>query len=457
MATAFKQFKPNIGKKSKKQKKEDEALTHFRVRVLDLIDLYLESEPSMYNCLEIMVVLLRILEFAIKDEHQKPLLNRTRSSLKKLSTIKKFKSIDDIDETTLSDLFNSLLEKGTKNFFIMQEMNDKISECCLFVIRCVEYLNLLDDVPKKIKKHSKKAIVGTISQSLEMYFTKRECYVPYGLFKSIMLSTWVGTFKLIPLILQYIFDNQVKVFKKCQAIELGKLFFGNHRLLSMYTTVESFDESLHSFSENIINFFNKPENDIKEKFVRDLMTLLGVLKKSPVNHELLRWKDICDKLIEFRTSVVITKSTKVVFNRLCRVLEIDSNVTLKPNLIKLAGNVELSEQNSEISDKQSTSVKSDIKAVRKEKKPKPLASGVSKLKKETQMLRMQSLSDGLSIDFAEANLKNENLDDDSINPKRTHSDDATEESDESPRKKLRNSKNVESKQVKKRKKNNSSN
>lgn len=387
----------------------------------------------MYLCLEIMVVLLRCLEFSIKDEHQKPLSNRIRSSLKTLSNVKKFNSIEDIDETTLSDLFDSLLEKGTKNYFVMQEMNDKISECCLFIITCVEYLNSSDEVGKKTKKHVKKAIVMTMSQSLEMYFTKRECYIPYGLFKNIMSSVWIGTFKLIAPILDYIFNTKVKAFKRCQALELAKIFFGNHRLLNMYTTTDDLAESLLNFSESIEQFFGDTQNiNVKEKFVRNLMNTLSVLKKSPIEQEKINWICIGEKMTEFRANLAITKNTRVPYNKLCRLLGIDCAVTLKKNLIKL-GTAE-----NDVSDQESVAIEANtMDADRRKVTKSKRKNNLTKLKKETQMLRMQNLSEGLSIDFTEAGLKDERLDEDSGLLKRKSNEISVVEDGDSTKKKFK--------------------
>lgn len=401
----------------------------------------------MYLCLEIMVVLLRCLEFTIKDEHQKPLLNRIRASLKKLCNVKKFNSIEDIEDTTLSDLLNSLLEKGTKNYFVMQEMNDKISECCLFIIKCTEYLNSLEEAPKKLKKHPKKAITSIILECLETYFAKRESYVPYGLFKNIFQSNWSGCYKLITFILQYIFNDDIRAFKRCQALELAKIFFGNHRLLTTYSAMESFDEILENFGENVTKLFNTTQNIcVKEKFVRDIMIVLSAMKKSPINHEKINWDKIGESLLEFRSNVAFTKHTKVAYNKLCRVLDIDGAVTLKSNLIKL-GNAHVNNK----SDDENETAEDDTKVNKKGKK-----LNNTKLKKETQILRMQSLSEGLMVDFTESDIKEEKLDDHKINGKRSISEDEDSEvNDETPKKKLKTiSKNKEKRKTKKKSLNN---
>lgn len=73
LSEAFCLLKKTKPKKSKKQSKEDEELTHFRVRVIGLLKKYLSGEPDLALCLDLIIPLFELLEFCIKDPHQKPL------------------------------------------------------------------------------------------------------------------------------------------------------------------------------------------------------------------------------------------------------------------------------------------------------------------------------------------------------------------------------------------------
>jgi DNA polymerase phi len=70
-------------KKSKKQLNDDRILMHFRIRAIDLLEVYLKSdhvgtEASLLTYIDVMLVLFSLLEFCIRDVHQKPLENRVR-------------------------------------------------------------------------------------------------------------------------------------------------------------------------------------------------------------------------------------------------------------------------------------------------------------------------------------------------------------------------------------------
>lgn len=101
LSAAFRILRENRQSRSKKQEKSAQALTHFRIRVMDLLETYLECGPSMAIVLDIILPLFTLLEYCIKDPHQKPLQDRLRSCLKKLAAVKRFKDTNDVDEDLL--------------------------------------------------------------------------------------------------------------------------------------------------------------------------------------------------------------------------------------------------------------------------------------------------------------------------------------------------------------------
>ncbi|KMQ94074.1 myb-binding protein 1a, partial [Lasius niger] len=118
LAAAFKLLRENRQVRSKKQEKTSEALTHFRIRVIDLLNIYLGTCPSMAVALDMIVPLFALLEFCIKDPHQQPLKHRVQTCLKKLSTIKKFEDTTGVDDTLLTTVLkvNSAFDSNIRYF-----------------------------------------------------------------------------------------------------------------------------------------------------------------------------------------------------------------------------------------------------------------------------------------------------------------------------------------------------
>ncbi|KAG5894715.1 hypothetical protein JTB14_006135 [Gonioctena quinquepunctata] len=413
LADAFRKFKPNHGKR-KKQTKDQETLTHFRIRVLDLVEIYLESTPSMILSLEIMLPLLQAVEFCIRDEHQGPLLTRLKSCLKKLTNLKKFSDTEGVDGTVLHDLLKSLLEKGTKTAWIVQDMGVQIADCCIFVIRCSNLLITSEMTPKKTKKRLKSSIAEVVSSELETYMHQRDCFTPLLLFKNILRQSWDGSLDLVMLLLRYIFDEDIKAFKKNQVFELLKLFYTNQRYLSSNTEKirEILSEDHASFCKNVLNLFKSltesPEaQKVKEKFISNVFDVLSVMKTTCLNIDNIRWQEISEIIREYRSTVTFSKDTKISFSKLCNRLGVSNVVKMKPKPVSLH-----TDKSDEDDDKTS---ERNVREKRKKSKNKEKL----RLKKEAKELRLNSLSQGFGkvdfrtdIDMREADINGDERDTD---------------------------------------------
>lgn len=397
LAAAFKQHKPNRGKQ-KKQSKDDETLTHFRIRVLDLIEIYINSTPSLDLSLQIMLPLLQAIEFSIRDNHQLPLHNRLKSCLKKLTNLKKFSGTE-VDETQLCECLKSLLEKGTKTTWIVQDMRVEIAQCCIFIIKCSDIVISSETTSKKTKKKLKNALTDIISSELYSFFHNRDSLTPIVLFKNILSMSWEGCLALVPLMLEYIFDSEVKPFKKNQATELLKIFYLNQRYLNPNKDkiTEALKDQHETFSDSLITFFTDlrgetHDGSVKEKFVCSLFNLLSTMKTCCLNLDNINWKKIGELVSEYRSHVTFSKDAKSSFNRLCQRLGVSHVVkqkTVKPTV--------------PTKDKEEQTTEQQQKAVDGRKKSKKMKNKEKlKQKKEAKQMRLQSLSEGLGgMDFTE--------------------------------------------------------
>lgn len=192
LAAAFKLLKEMRKTQLKKQEKNAQELTHFRIRVIDLLESYLDNGPSMALALDTLVPLFTLLEFCIKDPHQKPLENRVRTCLKKLSTVKKFQSVEDVDAELLTTVLKALIEKGERSAAVCQEMGDKLAQCCVFLVRCSQQIEASTD-----------SFIRIFGENLTAYFKKRDCILPAILFKSLLQLCWVGNWHLAPLLVSF--------------------------------------------------------------------------------------------------------------------------------------------------------------------------------------------------------------------------------------------------------------
>ncbi|CAG5044426.1 unnamed protein product [Parnassius apollo] len=277
LAEAFKQFYQGKGKKSKKDRKDKKALSDFRVRVLDLIDIYLEKDPAMDVCLAMITPLTRSLEFCIQDNQCIELENRIRKTIKNLCKIRKFSSTQDVTIGTLCDHLKSVVDKGTRSHFMFQALGDVITYFATFIIHCS--IKITSNMPKK-KKHVS-PLIDILKDALRNYFRNRNCLLPIIFFHNVLQLEWDGNYDLVPIIVDNIFDKDVRHFRRNEGIELLAGFYrslkrykpSSEKILNKLSTLETdFEERLKSVVKLGEDF------KVKSNFVVSLKKLLNTMR-----------------------------------------------------------------------------------------------------------------------------------------------------------------------------------
>lgn len=115
LAAAFKAIKktsPSASKKSKSHRIQTTTVMHFRIRVLDLLEIYIQQKPTQLVTVEIMLNLFNMIEFCNENE-LKPLQNKVEKLLQKVTTIKQFEKDEegDITEENICDFIRLIVEK----------------------------------------------------------------------------------------------------------------------------------------------------------------------------------------------------------------------------------------------------------------------------------------------------------------------------------------------------------
>lgn len=119
-------------KKSKSVKMADKALLHFRMRVLDLVDIYLKNNPQMEICLEILIFFYDLMPFAVS---QQQFYQRFEKIFAQLSQLKTFslETVQNVTQKNLAEIFNRILEKlSMEKFNVQSQLYFK--NACTFMI-----------------------------------------------------------------------------------------------------------------------------------------------------------------------------------------------------------------------------------------------------------------------------------------------------------------------------------
>ncbi|XP_034231302.1 myb-binding protein 1A [Thrips palmi] len=265
LAKAFEAMKMSRNsKKKKKQTKNQESVTHFRIRVLDLVDLYISKEPSMEMCLECVAPLLSLMAFCLKDVHQKPLETRTRSVLHLLTKVKKFSSVAGVDEGSLADQIKSLAVKRAQSTTTFLGLSDLISECCTFLVRCSDIVRAQSESAESDKQNP---VVNVYEALLLEFFNNRESLLPVSIFSDVLNSTWSGCWCIAPSIVQYAFSSEVRLFRRGQALDLLIQFFNNRRMKNLANDKQKkmLKKIVSSIISHSIELLNGSDDDSSRK------------------------------------------------------------------------------------------------------------------------------------------------------------------------------------------------
>ncbi|CAB3246386.1 unnamed protein product [Arctia plantaginis] len=281
LAEAFKQFRQGKGRKTKKDRKDKKTLSDFRVRVLDLIDIYLEKDPSMDICLGMIAPLTRCLEFCIQDQFTE-LENRVRKTIKNLAKVRKFSSVDDVSIEILCDYMKATIDKGARSHFLFQALGDVITFFATFIIHC----SLKIKYPKSPKK-TKSApdvngpLLSILKESLQSYFQNRNCMLPIIFFHNILQTEWNGSYELVPVIIENVFNNGVRQFRRNEGLELMAGFFRALRR-NKPNSEKVFNDllSLEAKFENALIQISKSNTEftVKNNFLTTLKKLINIIK-----------------------------------------------------------------------------------------------------------------------------------------------------------------------------------
>jgi DNA polymerase phi len=226
LANAFKMLKANRkSKPSKADKIAEKTLLHFRMRALDLVEIYLKNNPQMEICLEALIFFYDLMPIAIKNEKQSPLLPRFDGIFMQLAQLKSFslETVANVTSKHLAETLTNMLDKTVKEKTNIQQLNH-FSRAFIFLINCSQILQKLapgeDEVLRKVLEH------------LREFFTHRNPTLQLNTFVKILTTQWSGNFKMANFIANEGLQATVRSLRRTQSLQMLKSFFKNHHLFA---------------------------------------------------------------------------------------------------------------------------------------------------------------------------------------------------------------------------------
>lgn len=309
LSEAFKSVRKNTSggkKKTKLERTTNTAVLHFRIRVLDLIEIYLKTSPTLAITLNILTDLIPMYENCAGNKDLEPLTRRLLHVLKILYNLKEFSSTENVSEAKLYELFENIIEVKT-NPSAFNEQNKLRSNICGFLITVSQLLKSKDQI-----------LLEAIAGCLEQFLKSRNPRVQFSSFMEILRTRWIGILKLGQIISKTILleAEAYRPFRRSQAIELLTTIYKNHAFIS--NEIEEFNQcnkKIEAAIKYYIQWLKKERKSSSKEFTALLQLLQEVHKCSLTISEFectLDWTKLCE-IIQSTRRLIEVDSYQIYF------------------------------------------------------------------------------------------------------------------------------------------------
>lgn len=310
-------------KKTKRERTINTTVMHFRIRVLDLIEIYLKTSPSLMVTLEILLTLVSLTDHCRTNKDSEPLAQRSNHVMRTLLALRQFANVDDVTEANLADLLSNLVEAIP--ITVDEQHNSLLSRCMVFLIGCSQTL------PTQ-KRRSAQPLLDALRDLMENFLKSRNTKVSINCFKAIINLRWTGAWQLGQTLVQssLLAKEKARVFRRTQALILLQLLFKNHGFIGPFRNeFTKFCAPIESGIITYIKWLRDTKYVSSKEFDALLLLLTEILKCTTLYTSTMNWKDIGDYVQGLHE--ITSSCTHPVYVKLCKLLDIVPQPKLKNN------------------------------------------------------------------------------------------------------------------------------
>lgn len=295
-------------KKTKSAQLADKALLHFRMRVLDLVELYLRHNPQMEICLEILVFFYELMPFAY---NQPNFYKRFEKIFTQLSQLKTFslETVQNVTQKNLAEIFNRILEKLSQEKINVQQQ--PYFKCaCTFMIYSSHILQNL--TPEEDDE-----MLRIVLQHLRTYLNSRNPVLHFTTFTKILSSQWPGNFKLAKMIADEGLRPDIRALRRTQSIQMLLEFFKNSNIFRQHEKKSM--KYYGKICEHILAYVNGLEEVSQSEFLELITFTMYVrnLKNFTIRDELVA------AIQKFRSKLILKLNILNAYKSMCKVFNIE--------------------------------------------------------------------------------------------------------------------------------------
>lgn len=300
LSDAFRSFRKKTGESKKKTKLErttNTTVMHFRIRVLDLIEIYLKTSPSLAITLNILTELIPMYEQTVGNKDLQPLVNRLQRVLRMLLNLREFSNTDDVTEIKLYELFQGVVNVKT-NPVAINEQNKLRSNLCSFLIAVSQLLKSPDQI-----------LLEAIAGCLENFLKTRNPKVQFNVFSDIFKTRWCGVWRLGQIISRssLLRADKHRPFRRSQAIDLLNIIYKNHGFIAQeHDEFNQYNTKIETSIQEYVRWAVSTDQMSPKEFSSLLLLLQEVHKCSTTltNYKCsINWSKLCNDIQLIRRKV----------------------------------------------------------------------------------------------------------------------------------------------------------
>lgn len=322
LGNAFKLLMEHRNLKKKKKSKTvmmaDKALLHFRMRLLDLVEIYLKNNPQMEICLEILIFFFDLMPLSSNHPELKARFEKIFPQMSQVRTFS-LETVQNVSQKHLAELFTRVLQKTSTEKTNIQQQN-YFKHTCVFIIYASQIL-------QKLSPEEDDEVLKILFEHIRQFISQRNPTLQVSTFIKILTTQWLGNFQLAKLISDEGLKPEVRSLRRTQSLQMLKEFFKNHHLFNqnqkkaskcfgkVFANVKTYVESLEEISQQeffeLIYFITAVKNSkdfsIKEELLQAIQKFRGhlILKQNILNS----YRELCNSMkIEFISNDKIDSS-----------------------------------------------------------------------------------------------------------------------------------------------------
>nr|XP_014093367.1 myb-binding protein 1A [Bactrocera oleae] len=397
LAEAFKVMRKTGGggaaaKKSKSYRVKITTVMHFRIRVLDLLEIYLQQQPPLLIAIEIMLALYNMLPYCVGGE-LKPLQTKVEKVLQKLTTLKC--DTADVQEDELVAFIRLIVEQKS-SAAAFEAMNKMRNKCIIFLVNNANKIAVEKSVECK-------KVLTLCQEYIQEFLQSRNPSVNITLLSDIFRLRWTGVWNLAVTLTHDGLNMKTRAFRRIQIYEILDVLYKNHDLQRL--DVSSAKKQLNDI-ENVLCAHIKTlaANTNVEVSPKEYSVLLQLLLPAQKTHQRLQLKSALADASIAQAVQSMRADTTALLQRYCAAYKLP--IVRNKEQPKLNG--KHVEENAEVANGQyekqvqETAVGGENGVVEEQKikRKKTTDNASRKLKKQKKEQRLQIASAGLNGGFA---------------------------------------------------------